>query len=85
MPSVWARHPRFSLLVLVALCITTLVLLGQSNFQEGSSGYTHYATTLKDDSLASRLERADDIYIKVLKDRKGLIQKFGPSANDVIP
>ena len=82
--SVWSRHPRFTLSILVALCMTTLVLLGQNNFQGGDS-HSHFAISLKDDSLSARLERADHIYNKVLKDRQGLIQKFGPSASDVVP
>ena len=80
--AVWSRHPRFSL-SLTTLILVTFVLLNQNNSQEDSSRHSHYSTPLKDNSLPARLKRADTIYNKVLKDRKGLIQKFGPSASDV--
>ncbi|KXN83207.1 hypothetical protein AN958_01721 [Leucoagaricus sp. SymC.cos] len=78
MPAVWARHPRYSLLILAVLA-TTLYLLVPIQ---------HDATvqplfTMTDNDLPNRMERAHRIYNKVLEDRKGLIQKFGPTPKDI--
>ncbi|KAF8957203.1 hypothetical protein BDZ97DRAFT_1847750 [Flammula alnicola] len=62
MVGVWQRHPRYTVLVAVAL-ITTFYLLVPS--------------------LASRIERSKVIYDKLLKDRQGLIKKFGPTPKTI--
>lgn len=74
MAGLWQRHPRYTMLVIVAL-ITTFYLLVPA----GPPRPFH----LRDNSLQSRLEHSKAIYSKVLNDRKGLIKKFGPSPKDV--
>ncbi|KAF9052297.1 hypothetical protein BDZ89DRAFT_1153715 [Hymenopellis radicata] len=79
MPGIWTRHPRYSLLVLAVL-VTTIYLL--SSYQETptvkASRYIH------DAGLSARIQRADAIYEKTLRDRKGLIKTFGPTSSDII-
>ncbi len=79
MPGIWTRHPRYTLLVLAVL-VTTLYLL--NTYQETptvkASRYIH------DAGLSARLQRADAIYEKTLRDRKGLIKMFGPSSSDIM-
>lgn len=74
MAGLWQRHPRYTMLVIVAL-ITTFYLLVPA----GPPRPFH----LRDNSLQSRLEHSKAIYSKVLNDRKGLIKKFGPQPKDV--
>ena len=74
MAGLWQRHPRYTMLVVVAL-ITTFYLLVPA----GPPRPFH----LRDNSLQSRLEHSKAIYSKVLKDRKGLIKKFGPQPKDI--
>jgi len=74
MAGLWQRHPRYTMLVIVAL-ITTFYLLVPA----GPPRPFH----LRDNSLQSRLEHSKAIYSKVLKDRTGLIKKFGPSAKEI--
>lgn len=68
MVSLWQRHPRYAML-LVAVLITTFYLL--------------VPTGPRDNSLQSRLKHSKAIYSKVLKDRRGLIKKFGPQPKDI--
>ncbi|KAF5329604.1 hypothetical protein D9619_009389 [Psilocybe cf. subviscida] len=79
MPPVWSRHPRYSILVAVALLTTFYLLLPES--------LPAYRRTY-DADLHGRVERSKAIYNKVLKDRKGLIKKFGegdPKKIDLFP
>ena len=74
MASLWQRHPRYMMLLVLSL-ITTFYLLVPT----GPPRAFH----LRDNSLQSRLEHSKAIYSKVLKDRKGLIKKFGPQPEDI--
>jgi hypothetical protein len=74
MAGLWQRHPRYTMLVVVAL-ITTFYLLVPASPPP--------AFHLRDSSLQSRLEHSNAIYSKVLTDRKGLIKKFGPQPKDI--
>lgn len=38
---------------------------------------------MTDNDLPNRMDRANRIYDKMLKDRKGLIEKFGPHPKDI--
>ena len=72
MASVWLRHPRYSLLLLVTL-ITTFYLLF----------VPHGGPTYVQDSLETRVRRSHKIYEKFLVQRQGLIEKWGPDPNDI--
>jgi len=74
MAGLWQRHPRYTILVVVAL-ITTFYLLVPA----GPSPTFH----LRDNSLQTRLEHSKASYSKILKDRTGLIKKFGPQPKDI--
>lgn len=78
MPGVWQRHPRYSILILAVLA-TTLYLLVPIQHE----GIAPPLFTMTDNDLPNRMERAHRIYDKVLKDRKVLIEKFGPSPKDI--
>lgn len=76
MAGIWARHPRYAALVAIAL-FTTFYLLTPYG------GGAHRARTLYDSDLPSRVERSKNIYDKLLKNRQGLIKRFGPTPNSV--
>ncbi|KAF8644217.1 hypothetical protein AX16_008621 [Volvariella volvacea WC 439] len=82
MPSVWQRHPKYSLLIAFTI-LATLYLL--SPYSDGSGISLTGLGSLggRDLTLAARLERADRIYDKVLRDRQKLIQKWGPEPKDI--
>jgi len=78
MPSVWQRHPRLTLLILVVLAITLYLLVP----------INHESTVqplfdMIDNDLPNRMERAHHIYSKVLENRKKLIDRFGPTPKDI--
>lgn len=75
MATVWIRHPRYSLLIVVTL-ITTFYLLFVPHHEELAFG-------IPDSSLASRVRRSHAIYDKFLVQRKGMIKKWGPEPKDI--
>lgn len=86
-PSVWSRHPRYIVLVGLIVCATFYLLTTDvSSFPPPpyTSSSNVYEVTLKDQGLPGRVARADKIYNKFLGDRQGLIQKFGPSPEDIM-
>ncbi|KAJ7223175.1 methyltransferase domain-containing protein [Mycena pura] len=79
----WQRHPRYSLFVFVVLA-ATFYLLGP--YHPSSPRQTLLDVSLrglKGHDLPTRLERSARIYNKLLFDRQGLIEKFGPTAKDI--
>ncbi|KAL0961204.1 hypothetical protein HGRIS_006172 [Hohenbuehelia grisea] len=76
MPAIWQRHPRFVCLTIVVVCALFFTL--NSSFSEISS-----LVVLDDPGLPDRLARSGRIYDKVLRDRKQLIKKFGPTPSDI--
>ena len=85
-PSIWSRHPRYIVLVGFIVCATFYLLTSEvSPFPPPSiHNGAVYEVTLKDTGLPGRLARADKIYNKFLKDRQGLIEKWGPTKNDIL-
>ena len=77
MSTVWIRHPRYSLLILVTL-ITTFYLLFVPHNES-----IHLPFSIQDGSLKSRVERSHAIYDKFLVQRKGLLKKWGPAPKDI--
>jgi len=80
MAVVWQNHPRFSLFIFVTLALT-FYLLGPYQPPPPPSAVGGRAWPAHD--LPSRLTRSEHIYQKLLKDRKGLIRKWGPTAKDI--
>jgi len=78
MPLVWQRHPRYAILVFFALFVTFLLL----NPYQKSDPSLHDTSTFQKD-LPNRLHQAERIYRDVLNRRKGLVQRFGPSPQDI--
>ena len=76
MATVWIRHPRYSLLIVVTL-ITTFYLL----FVPHEPLYHPFS--VHEDSLESRVQRSHAIYDKFLVQRKGLLKKWGPEPKDI--
>lgn len=81
MPSVFQRHPRYSLLSALILLSTFLLLASQHT----SSPYSFSASTSSTTDLQTRLNVAERIYQKTLMQREGLIKKFGPTPERVTP
>ena len=77
MATVWLRHPRYSLLILVTL-ITTFYLLSVPHEQP-----THQSFHVQDNSLETRVQRSHTIYAKSLVQREGLLKKWGPNPKDI--
>lgn len=77
--AIWQRHPRYFIFVAVVLVVTFLTL-GPYDLPGG--GYVSYGT-VGDHSLPQRMARAEKIYQKVLVDRQGLINQFGPTPEDI--
>lgn len=80
MPSILQRHPRYSLLSGFLLLATFLLLASQHAppppaFTINAGGQ---------ESLDERLDRAESIYQRVLRDRQGLIERFGPTPDKVM-
>ncbi|KAF9039870.1 methyltransferase domain-containing protein [Panaeolus papilionaceus] len=76
MAGVWQRHPRYTIMVTVALLITLYLLVP---YTPQSGRYF----MMQDSSLQSRVQRSHAIYDTLLKDRKQLIKKFGPEPKDI--
>jgi len=87
MAPVFKRHPRYALLLslLLAGVLYTLYSSGSFNYKSSTLNLTPLRLEVKeyDTTLPSRVARADAIYDKALKDRHGLIKKFGPTPKDV--
>ncbi|OAX37470.1 hypothetical protein K503DRAFT_866852 [Rhizopogon vinicolor AM-OR11-026] len=79
MPAVWQRHPRYFLLVALVLT-ATFFLLGPYQSPPSTDSYAAY---IRDSTLPARIERAEGVYQKTITDRKGLIQKYGPTSRDI--
>lgn len=79
MAIVWLRHPRYSLLIFVAL-ITTFYLLFLPHVHDDQP---IQSVQQVDDSLESRVQLSHAIYDKVLAKREGLIKKHGPNPKDI--
>ena len=71
MTTVWLRHPRYSLLILLTL-ITTFYLLFVPHERPIQSFH------IQDNSLKTRVQRSHTIYDKFLVQREGLLKKWGP-------
>lgn len=81
MAAIWSRHPRYALL-LFAVLATTFYLLAPPPFPPPPHHLR--GPHIVDNTLPARLARADAIYEETLRDRKGLIEKFGPTPKDVM-
>ena len=79
MPSFWQRHPLYSVLVVVAILTTVYLLVPYDGAGPGPRG----RVPTRSADLESRVRQSTDIYDKALEDRKGLIQKFGPTPSDI--
>jgi len=80
MPSVFQRHPRYALFTGFLLLATFLLLASQHT----PPPPRFYAESPSDSGLEGRLMVADRIYQKTLRDRQGLIKKFGPTPDKVM-
>jgi len=80
MPSVWQRHPRYFIAVAMVI-LTTIYLL---NPYQSPLRTDLYEISIRDSELPARLERAERVYSKGVGDRREMIQKFGPTARDIL-
>ncbi|KAI5118793.1 hypothetical protein M0805_005021 [Coniferiporia weirii] len=85
MPSVFQRHPRYALFSGFLILATFLLLASQHAPPPAllpPAPYTDSAYT-SSEALQIRLAQSEHAYQKMLADRKGLIQKFGPTPDKV--
>lgn len=80
MPSILQRHPRYSLLSGFLLLATFLLLASQ----HAPPPPAFIINAGGQESLDERLDRAESIYQRVLRDRQGLIERFGPTPDKVM-
>ncbi|THH01271.1 hypothetical protein EW145_g6945 [Phellinidium pouzarii] len=82
MPSVFQRHPRYALFSGFIILATFLLLAAQHAPPLEPPSYID-AYVPNPNALESRLAQAEHTYQKMLVDRQGLIQKFGPTSDKV--
>lgn len=75
--SVVQRHPRYAILVAVAILTTIYLLMPYQTVSVPSKIVTKGA------DLEGRIEQSKEIYDRLLQNRKGLIKKFGPNPADI--
>ncbi|KAL4078085.1 methyltransferase domain-containing protein [Scleroderma citrinum] len=79
MHSSWQRHPRYFLFMTLIIAATIYFLIpSQSPIRSNS-----FATLVRDTGLPARLERAEQVYQKVVSDRKDMIRKHGPTPRHI--
>ena len=78
--AIWQRHPRYVILVGVAI-LTTLYLLVP--YQPSFDGNLGFKAIISGADLENRVRQANIIYDRLLVNRKGLIEKFGPDPKDI--
>lgn len=77
----FSRNPRYTLALLVLLCFTTVTLFNNPfSYQSPFKGYS-VQRGLRTVDIIRQTEA--DYQSNVLKERKNLITKFGPTVNDV--
>jgi len=81
MATVWLRHPRYSLLIFVAL-ITTFYLLFLPHVPHPVYDQPVQPVQV-DNSLETRVQLSHAIYDKLLAQREGLLKKYGPNPKDI--
>lgn len=79
MPSTWQRHPRYFVSIALIIAATIYFLIpSQAPIQSISFG-----ALVRDTGLPARLERAEQVYQKVVSDRKDMIRKYGPTPRHI--
>ena len=73
------RHPRYTILVALALFSTIYFLSSGSGLSLSSMSLQ----PISQDTLRGALARSNMYYSKMLKQRKALIQKVGPTPKDI--
>jgi hypothetical protein len=76
-----ARHPRF-ILVVGFLILCTFLLLASSDSIPSRKDSTVRINAV-DHGLKERLAYSEEVYQSVLEQRKGLIQKYGPTVDKI--
>ena len=76
MASIWKRHPRYTLLLVIILLATCFILV--------PPGPAFKPVMFADEpDLHHRLARSEDLYEQALVARAALLRRFGPSPEDV--
>ncbi|KIK61067.1 hypothetical protein GYMLUDRAFT_85072 [Collybiopsis luxurians FD-317 M1] len=79
MASIWKRHPRYSILLLVILLATCFVLVPPGSYNEPSL----HRMSFDGGAIEQRLATSEIFYRKALQDRQALLKRFGPTPEDV--
>lgn len=78
MPSLFSRHPRYTLFTAFVLLSTLLMLASQRSPPPMPNGPQMYDFPEDADPLERRLLLSEHAYQRMLLQRKGLLKKFGP-------
>lgn len=81
MPSVFSRHPRYALFTGFLLLVTFLLLASQHTPPPFAP---HEFAITQGNYLQDRLAASEHTYQRMLKDRQGLIEKFGPTRDKIM-
>ncbi|KDQ49958.1 hypothetical protein JAAARDRAFT_42446 [Jaapia argillacea MUCL 33604] len=82
---VLSRHPRYALLIFLVLMGTLYMLASDKIPEYEGYGVNESKKPLGyDPDLGVRVQRAERVYQKMLKNREALVDKFGPNPNDVV-
>ena len=77
------RHPKFTLGIGFLVLCTFLLLANRQPFEPRSTDVSFEQSHGDVPSLRTRLKNAETAYQDMLKQRKGLIHKFGPSTDKI--
>ncbi|KAJ3737662.1 hypothetical protein DFJ43DRAFT_1148786 [Lentinula guzmanii] len=80
MASVWKRHPRYTIFLVVLLLSTCFILIPSAPYEPSFKHMAYDDTTL---DVKQRFALSGALYEKALMDRAALLKRFGPLPEDV--
>ena len=83
MPSVFSRHPRYALFT-GFLILATFLLLAAQHAPPPPPPPSLEGLIIHGNALQERLAMSERAYQKMLRDRQGLIEKFGPTREKIM-
>lgn len=78
-----ARHPRFTLAVGFLILCTFLLLASNDAIPSRPNSFTYSNPSALAPGLKERLEHSEAVYQDILAQRKGLIEKYGPTPDRI--
>ncbi|KAG8845112.1 hypothetical protein FRB96_002714 [Tulasnella sp. 330] len=86
-PSIFTRHPRYTIACGVGILIIVLLQMGSGSSYNGMSAFPRLYPPGKAGSVdvAWRLKKSEAAYQQMIKQRAQLIRQFGPTKEDISP